>query len=95
MLTALFDEVDILMTPATPTLAPRGLAETGSPAYNMPFTNAGVPTLTLPVGISLTGMPIGIQWVSRHGNEQALADLGIFYQQITDWHACLPPLCQG
>ncbi|HCE9036908.1 amidase [Klebsiella michiganensis] len=95
MLTALFDEVDILMTPATPTLAPRGLAETGSPAYNMPFTNAGVPTLTLPVGISSTGMPIGIQWVSRHGNEQALVDLGIFYQQITDWHACLPPLCQG
>ena len=93
-LTALFDEVDILMTPATPTLAPHGLEATGSPAYNMPFTNAGVPTLALPVGISSTGMPIGIQWVSRHGNEQALVDLGMLYQQITDWHACLPPLCQ-
>ncbi|WP_264651306.1 amidase [Candidatus Symbiopectobacterium sp. NZEC151] len=92
---ALFDDVDMLMTPATPTLAPHGLAATGSPAYNMPFTNAGVPTLALPVGISATGLPIGMQWVARHGNEQALVDLGMLYQQITDWHACLPPLCQA
>lgn len=94
-LAALFDDVDLLMTPATPTLAPHGLAATGSPAYNMPFTNAGVPTLTLPVGISTTGLPIGMQWAARHGNEQALADLGLYYQQLTDWHACLPPLCQA
>lgn len=94
-LAALFDDVDVLMTPATPTLAPFGLGATGSPAYNMPFTNAGVPTLTLPVGFSLTGLPIGMQWAALHGNEQVLADLGMYYQQLTDWHACLPPLCQA
>ncbi|MEC5318062.1 amidase [Brenneria populi subsp. brevivirga] len=92
-LTALFDEVDILMTPATPTLAPYSLELTGSPAFNMPFTNAGVPTLTLPVGFSRTALPIGMQWVARPGNEQALADLGLCYQQMTDWHAYLPPVC--
>ncbi|MEE3650810.1 MULTISPECIES: amidase [unclassified Brenneria] len=93
-LAALFDGVDILMTPATPTLAPYSLELTGSPAFNMPFTNAGVPTLTLPVGFSRSGLPIGMQWVARHGNEQALADLGLYYQQMTDWHAYLPPVCQ-
>ncbi|WP_252319905.1 amidase family protein [Candidatus Symbiopectobacterium endolongispinus] len=94
-LATLFDDVDMLMTPVTPTLAPHGLVATGSPAYNMPFTNAGVPTLALPVGISATGLPMGMLWIARHGNEQALVDLGMLYQQITDWHACLPPFCQA
>lgn len=49
-LAQLFEQADILMTPATPTLAPYSLELTGSPAFNMPFTNAGVPTLALPVG---------------------------------------------
>ncbi|MFC3394844.1 amidase [Brenneria rubrifaciens] len=93
-LAARFDAADILMTPATPTLAPYSLARTGSPAFNMPFTNAGVPTLTMPVGFSRSGLPMGMQWVARHGNEQALADLGLYYQQMTDWHACLPPVCR-
>ncbi|WP_280514836.1 amidase family protein [Candidatus Symbiopectobacterium sp. 'North America'] len=29
------------------------------------------------------------------GARMALVDLGMLYQQITDWHACLPPLCQA
>ncbi|TCV96712.1 amidase [Biostraticola tofi] len=90
----MFEQVDILMTPASQTLAPHGLAATGSPAFNMPFTNAGVPTLQVPVGLSPSGLPIGIQWVARTGNEQALVDLGMRFQQLTDWHTLLPPICR-
>ncbi|MFC0301003.1 amidase [Virgibacillus soli] len=36
----------------------------------------GLPSLTLPVGSDENGMPIGIQLMSRVGNEQALFDIG-------------------
>ncbi|MGK2888550.1 MAG: hypothetical protein ACSLEN_03875 [Candidatus Malihini olakiniferum] len=54
-----------------------------------------MPTLALSVGVSATGLRMGMRWVVRHGNEKALVNLGMIYQQITDWHACLPPLCQA
>lgn len=90
---ALFGDVDALLTPATATPAPGGLAATGSPAYNMPFTNAGVPTLTLPVGFSPRQLPVAMQLIAAHNNEQSLIDIGLAYQQATEWHRYLPPLC--
>ena len=56
--------VDILLTPATPAPAPRGFATTGDPTFNGPATFAGLPSLSLPSGLSRCGLPFGIQFMA-------------------------------
>ena len=53
--------VDALLTPSTPSPAPRDLNTTGSPLFQSPWTNAGLPTVTIPSGLSQLGLPLGIQ----------------------------------
>jgi len=46
------------------------------------FANTwGLPSLTVPVGWDEKGMPIGIQLISRNGNEEALFQLGEWLEQ--------------
>jgi aspartyl-tRNA(Asn)/glutamyl-tRNA(Gln) amidotransferase subunit A len=92
-LTEMFRDVDLLLTPATPTPAPEGILATGSPAYNLPFTNAGVPTLTLPVGYSKDkNLPMAMQLIAGPMEEQKLIDAGYMFQKETDWHMKTPEL---
>jgi len=57
-----FKKVDVLLTPATTTPAPEGLSSTGNPAFNAPWSHAGLPTITLPVTVT-NGLPCGIQFI--------------------------------
>jgi Asp-tRNAAsn/Glu-tRNAGln amidotransferase A subunit and related amidases len=85
----LFEEnrVDVLLCPTTPTLAPKGLMRNGSPKYNIPFTNAGIPSLTLPIGFDeKTNLPIGMQIIAPDFEEQKAIDVGYMYQLVTNWH---------
>ena len=56
--------VDVLLTPATPAPAPRGFTTTGDPTFNGPATFAGLPSLSLPSGLSRGGLPFGIQFMA-------------------------------
>ncbi len=88
----LFDKVDILLTPSTTTVAPIGYG-TGNPIFNGPFTNAGLPALTVPVGFDAsTGLPIGMQLVGPLLAEPLLLAVGAQYQKVTDWHQQRPGL---
>ena len=58
---AMSNQVDALLTPATPAPAPRDLTTTGDPLFQSPWTFAGLPTITIPSGLSHGGMPLGIQ----------------------------------
>jgi Asp-tRNA(Asn)/Glu-tRNA(Gln) amidotransferase A subunit family amidase len=51
-LTALLDQhgLDLWISPAAPGTAPRGLDSTGDPILNLPWSQAGLPTLGLPLG---------------------------------------------
>lgn len=68
----MFREVDILLTPSTLTPAPRDLNTTGDARFQSPWTHAGVPTITLPSGLSQTGMPLGIQLIAPALEEERL-----------------------
>jgi len=87
---AAFAEADVLATPAAPTTAPAGLHETGSPAFNQPFSNLGVPTLALPDGFASNGLPSGLQLIAPMYEEQRLIDAGYLFQSNTDWHLRVP-----
>ena len=53
--------VDALLTPSTPAEAPRDLTTTGDPVFQRPWTSAGLPTVSIPSGLSANGLPLGIQ----------------------------------
>ena len=52
---------DVIMTPSTTSPAPKDLSTTGDPRFQIPWTSCGFPAITLPSGLSRSGLPLGIQ----------------------------------
>ncbi len=72
--TTWMDGLDALVTPSAPGQAPAGLEWTGDPAFNLIWTSLHVPCVTVPAGAGPDGLPLGIQIVTRIGEDrQALA----------------------
>ncbi|HPM73265.1 MAG TPA: amidase [Spirochaetales bacterium] len=67
---------DYWLSPAATGPATVGLDSTGSPLMNLPWTNAGLPTLALPTCQSVDGMPMGLQLAAPFGADEALLALG-------------------
>lgn len=63
---------DVLLTPSTPSAAPRDLGGTGDPMFQTPFTFAGVPAISLPAALDANGMPLAIQLAARRWDEKTL-----------------------
>jgi amidase len=99
-------DYDILVTP-TLTQLPRPLgywdmSETDIDRYNarwtdavfmFPFNLSGLPAMSLPLFWSADGLPIGIQFVGRYGEETALLSLGAILEQERPWQDRRPPVC--
>ncbi len=83
---AAFEGVDLLLTPATPTPAPSGLASTGNPAFNSPWSYAGLPTIVLPAVCSSDGLPAGIQLVARPFAESRLLSISAWCESRLEWN---------
>jgi len=63
---------DVLLTPATPAIAPRDLTTTGDAAFQSPWTSSGLPTITVPTGLSEAGLPLAIQLAATPFDEGKL-----------------------
>ncbi len=61
----------VLVTPATRDYAPTP-ESTGSPAFNLPWSFLGYPTVSVPAGWSAAGLPHAVQLIARAGNESHL-----------------------
>ncbi len=92
-----FQEVDVLITPATRIVAPRLDSFTDAvkmaqdlTAFTVPFNLTGFPALVLPCGFTRTGLPIGLQLVAGPWHEAQLLQAGHQFQQLTDWHTRRP-----
>ncbi len=64
-------DLDILLTPSAPGVAPIGLEWTGDPSFNLLWTSLQVPCVTVPAGAGPGGMPLGVQVVARRGEDRA------------------------
>jgi aspartyl-tRNA(Asn)/glutamyl-tRNA(Gln) amidotransferase subunit A len=91
-----FESVDALITPTLPNVAP---LQTEGPAvwargrqFNLPFSFAGVPSISVPCGVSSTGLPIGLQIVANELRESQLLRIAASYEAATDFHLQHPPL---
>ncbi|MFE3649826.1 amidase [Streptomyces sp. NPDC059152] len=64
--------IDLWIAPAATGPAPAGLTTTGSSIMCLPWSNAGLPSLSLPAGRAANGLPLGLQLVGRSGADESL-----------------------
>jgi Asp-tRNA(Asn)/Glu-tRNA(Gln) amidotransferase A subunit family amidase len=76
--------VDVWICPSTTSEAPKGLASTGNPIMNLPWTFTGLPSITLPLSRSTHNLPLGLQVISGPGkDEQLLQYAGEFVRALS------------
>jgi aspartyl-tRNA(Asn)/glutamyl-tRNA(Gln) amidotransferase subunit A len=94
-----FAQVDVIAAPVAPTTAFKigghgddPLAMYLEDVFTLPANLAGVPGLAFPVGFDSEGLPIGMQLMGRHFEEETLFRLAHAFQIATDWHVRRPAL---
>jgi aspartyl-tRNA(Asn)/glutamyl-tRNA(Gln) amidotransferase subunit A len=95
-----FAEVDILVTPTTPTPAFKFGEKTADPLamylediYTVSANLAGIPGISIPCGFASVGsseLPVGLQLLGPQLGEEAILRAAMAYQQVTDWHLRQP-----
>ncbi len=68
--------IDLWVCPSAPGSAPEGLATTGSPLMNLPWTHSGMPAISLPAGSAANGLPLGLQCIARFMQDERLLAWG-------------------
>lgn len=94
-----FEQVDVLISPTTPTTAFKAGEKTDDPLsmylsdlMTIPLNLAGLPGLSLPCGFDQQGLPIGLQIASNVLREDLLFQVAYAYEQATAWHQQTPKL---
>ena len=94
-----FEGVDAIAAPVAPSTAFPFGAHTGDPlamyledVFTLPANLAGVPGLSFPVGFDGDGLPVGMQLMGRHFEEERLLSAVRAFQAITAWHENIPDL---
>ncbi|MBU6500089.1 MAG: amidase, partial [Rhodospirillales bacterium] len=90
-------DVDLLLTTAAPTEAPRidAVTKWGSmekPGFTMLFDVTGQPAISLCSGFGEGGMPVSIQLAGRPFEDALLLRAAHAYEQATPWRGMRPPL---
>ena len=97
---SVFEQVDVVITPTTPTAAPR-LAELlplQEPELRnfetryllrntLPFSILYWPSVSVPCGFTRERLPVGMQISASPGADLIALRLAYAYEQATDWHA--------
>jgi len=92
-----FEDYDLLLTPTVPIPAPpiegtdaieqaRRLTR-----FTAPFNLTGLPAISLPCGLTSSGLPVGLQIISKPWGEAKVLRAGHAYEQSTTWHEKPPP----
>jgi len=87
----LLDGLDALIMPSTHTTAPATLATTGTPQFQVPWSLARLPVVSIPCGVAADGMPAGIQLIGRANDESKLLRMSAWCEQALGFDA-LPAL---
>lgn len=96
-----FADVDVLVAPTTTTTAfeiggkiDDPLAMYMSDILTVPVNLAGVPSLSIPCGFS-NDMPVGMQIISKHFDEQMMYRVAYAFEKETDFHTKKPAFKGG
>jgi Asp-tRNA(Asn)/Glu-tRNA(Gln) amidotransferase A subunit family amidase len=67
----LYESTPAILVPAATGPAPSGLASTGDPAMNAPWTALGTPAISIPMPVG-SDLPLGLQLTAAHGQDGLL-----------------------
>jgi aspartyl-tRNA(Asn)/glutamyl-tRNA(Gln) amidotransferase subunit A len=99
----LFEQVDLVITPAVPVMPPSFAELEASPdelrgkelvmlRNTRPFNVLGLPSISVPCGFSRKRLPIGMQISGAPGGEGVVMALARLYEKQTDWRRRPPEL---
>ncbi len=87
-----FKDVDVLMSPVTPSPAFIQGEKTTDPVsmyledvFTIAINLAGIPAMSVPAGF-VDGLPVGLQIIGDYFSEARLLNAAHQFQQVTDWH---------
>ncbi len=86
----LLHQVDALLVPGAVGAAPYGLASTGSPVMQGPWTIMGIPTISLPTGLNKDGLPLAIQLAGYPRAEDHLLSTARWCERVLNVRLRLP-----
>ncbi|MBT1073791.1 Asp-tRNA(Asn)/Glu-tRNA(Gln) amidotransferase subunit GatA [Geobacter grbiciae] len=88
-----FETVDAILTPVAPTPAFRIGEKTSDPLrmylsdiFTIPVNLAGTCAVSVPAGMSGSGLPIGLQLIGRPFGEETILRAAHAFEQATAWH---------
>jgi aspartyl-tRNA(Asn)/glutamyl-tRNA(Gln) amidotransferase subunit A len=94
-----FQQVDVIVTPTSPTTAFRIGEKTDDPIqmylsdiFTLSVNLAGICGINVPCGFDAQGLPIGLQIMGPALGETTILRVAYAYEQATDWHTRRPPL---
>jgi aspartyl-tRNA(Asn)/glutamyl-tRNA(Gln) amidotransferase subunit A len=94
-----FQEVDAIVTPTSPTVAFKVGEKSANPLqmylsdiFTISVNLAGVPGISIPCGFARDDLPIGLQLIGKHFDEESLLKVAYAYEQATEWHKRRPTL---
>jgi Asp-tRNA(Asn)/Glu-tRNA(Gln) amidotransferase A subunit family amidase len=79
----IFKSTPVILTPAAPGLAPLGLATTGDPRMNAPWTALGTPAVSIPMPVA-SGLPLGLQLTADLGQDARVLQSALLLQRRFD-----------
>lgn len=93
-----FKNFDLIMSPTSPTTAFKIGEKTADPmtmyisdVCTVPVNIAGLPAISIPAGFSC-GLPVGLQIIGRHFDEEKLLNAANVFQKNTSFHGMRPPM---
>ena len=96
--TEAFKSCDVIMGPTSPSTAFKIGEKSGDPVqmylsdiYTIAVNLAGLPGMSIPCGFDNGGLPVGLQIIGNYFSEARMLNVAHQYQQVTDWHARVPP----
>ena len=94
---AAFQSCDIIAGPVAPTAAWNLGEKSNDPIamyladiYTLGVNLAGLPAMSMPVGFTGNGRPVGLQLIGNYFDEARMLGVAHRYQQATDWHTRQP-----
>jgi aspartyl-tRNA(Asn)/glutamyl-tRNA(Gln) amidotransferase subunit A len=62
------------------------------PVFTAVWDGLGFPTMSVPIGFTSAGLPVGMQLSAGPWDESRVLAVGDAYQQLTDWHRRMPAM---
>jgi len=94
-----FEKCDVILTPTSPTPAFKLGEKTADPLemylsdiYTISVNLASIPGMSMPCGLTESGLPVGLQILGKPFDEETVLRVGYTYEQHRNLEMGVPPI---